>query len=212
MKNIFLIILSAMTVAAHAAPADEFTPQERQALVEIRAKMTASCKGQVDNMLRSALKKDAELLAKTPSVGAWLTDLLGDAEYCTCSMDRVMEKMTPRMFRSGTQAEGEAMGRLAGAECLLPKMKATFPGFCNGLLKDIVKNDTLEAQARAISNICGCVQKDVDAITPETLPLVMKATAVDGQVPQEKQAAQLKTSNSLIASLSRCGLGDLERK
>ncbi len=125
-------------------------------------------------------------------------------------MERSIEKMTPRMFRSGTQAEGEAIGRLAGAECLLPKMKATFPGFCSGLLKEIVKNDTLEPQASAISNVCGCVQKDVDAITPETLPLVMKATAVDGQAG--KDASQLRTSNSLIASLSRCGLGDLERK
>jgi hypothetical protein len=210
MKKILLTILSAIAIVTHAAAPDEFTPQERATLANLRQKMIASCKAQVNDMLESKLKGEKKL-AQVPSIAAWITGLVGGIEYCTCSMNKSFEKMTPQLLRYGTEAEGEVVGRRAGAECVLPKLQATFPGFCKGMLKETIESEGLSARPEAISDICGCVQKDIDAITPDTIELVMKSTAVDSKAMEANRGAQLN-QNSLIASMARCGIGDLGRK
>ncbi len=212
MKKIIVFILSTIAIFAQAAPADEFTPRERQELMQQRDKMIASCKTQVDDAMSEKLKKNEALLAKAPSVGVWMNELFKGSEFCTCSTDRIMGKMTPRLLRSGTQAEAEALGMQAAAECALPRMKTTFPAFCDSLLNGIVKSEAREVRPDAIANICGCVQTDVDAITPETLPLVMKATALEKQALDDKRETRPNTTISLGASFVKCGLGDLLRK
>jgi hypothetical protein len=212
MKRLLLIALGALSLTVHAASPNEFTAEERKVMASMRETMISVCRNGVEEQLRKKLKEEQETLNKVPSVGSWLTGLLGDAEYCTCSMDKTLAKMTPKMFRHGTQAEGEAIGRQAGAECLLPRMQATFSGFCNGMLREMVKNESLDVTPEATTNVCACVQKDVDAITPDTLELVMKATAADGQALKDKKAPNIRASKSLIGSMARCGIGDLGRK
>jgi hypothetical protein len=187
-KKILVLILTAFVLGAQAAPADDYTPKERQMLKDLRVKMIATCESQVDAIMKQKLKEEEALVAKLPTLSSWLADLLGTLDYCTCSMDKGIEKMTPYQFRYGTKADGQALGRLAGAECLLPRLKAGFPGFCNGMLKEASRSKGLETAPEAIADVCRCVQQDVDAITVDTLDSV-----------------------SLSGSLTRCGIGDLGR-
>ena len=180
--------------------ADDFTPAERATIAELRSDIETSCIEQLGN-------NPPEVPANAPAVALWLAGLATSKDYCACTGGLFEGRVTPELLRNGTEEQAVTLVRNAGADCVVAKLQATFQPFCRVFL-----DDARAAGGRAVpesdaNRFCDCVQSDLDELTAATFEPFVTTTISDYREYQKSGALPDRDSPSLLASMSRCGLG-----
>ncbi|GAB3358716.1 hypothetical protein GCM10027430_29430 [Lysobacter tyrosinilyticus] len=203
MKHPYLFIF--LSLLPTTSRADDFTPAERKAIAETRISLEQSCQSQLSRM--PSADSDAPTLAR------WLKSISTASDYCTCTAETFSRKVTPQMLRSGSSTQGAALVKQSGIECIVPKLKITFPAFCGDMVKDVTGNSVLSpTQAQTADKFCGCVQSGIDSINADNFTEFFRSTMSDYQSYVNTRELPPSSSPSLLATMQTCGIRDLKSK
>lgn len=201
MRRILLVSLVLHLAINQTVCAGEFTQKERKLLEEVRPQIVAQCSNTAKGVVQQVVA-DYGGLAETPSVKAWISAELLNDEFCSCSAERGISKMTPEFLRQSTPAQQRMLGRQSAIECVVPKVKSTFESFCKELMVDISKINSSINDDTA-SNFCSCVLPEVKALTPDSFETFYSAPfrQADGKLAATTEGK----SGSLFSAMRRCG-------
>lgn len=203
MKNLCLFVfLFSLPMTSWAG---DFTPAERKAVADIRSSLEQSCQAQLSRM--PSPNPDA------PALTRWLENISTASDYCACTSETFARKVTPQMLRSGSSEQGSALVKRSGIECIVPKLKTTFPAFCGDMIKDVTgRSDLSPTQAQTTEKFCECVQSGIDQIDADNFTEFSKTTIGDYQNYARTRELPPSGSPSLLATMQTCGIRGLKEK
>ena len=201
--SLFIALLSVASAAADTKPSTE----ERRAVSEFQAQFESSCRNQLEAKLREPHP------SPLPSLSKWLAEMAEPSTYCACTANLVAQGLTTEMLRSGLGPDGSALVKQSGIQCILPKLKATFPLMCRDMIRDVtgIGVDSTYREAVA-SEFCGCSRAAVDALSVTTFEPVMAATMRDYAEYQRSRNLPSPQGGSLIAQMNACGVTELRAR
>ncbi len=187
-------------VAATAAAASDFTPEERETLRQIQKVFEPSCiKGMKD--------KFASQPARTPMLANWMAQFASPGGVCRCVSDKVMQDITPELLRGPDPAA--ALKRLIaheGSVCTVSSLQASFPKLCNDLVTSLTPESIDRPDLTAIvGQTCSCMQTRIDALTPDSIQGYF-AAAIQGGGTLTAQDDPTDTLPSLKRDLRQCAV------
>ena len=206
-----LALLLPLAAAAATTATDSLTPAERKQVTGYQHEMETQCRKGLAPAIAREQGRDV------PALTRWIDQVFLEGDYCGCASARFVSEVTPRLMRTATPAEVTAFGMRVGAECMLPRLKASFPQFCQSLLEDAGVKYGLSADSQAqlrsdTPATCACVTSDLEKLGVDTLKTYMENTTRDNQAYRANGTLPGPGSASLLASFQRCGVFDLRAR
>ena len=175
---------------------------------DIRSQFEARCRSQLQGKLEPTAKSQAPV-----SIARWMSDIADPAEYCACATANFFDGMTPEFMRNATPEQSNARAKRAGTACVLPKLKASFTAFCNGMLREMTPAELRSPGGDEITaEMCRCTQPTIDAVTAESFEPFMAASLRDYAQYQRSRVLPAPGPQSLIAQMNECGFHGLRAR
>lgn len=205
MRHFIAIILLSVLWQVHAA---EFSSAEQKSIEIAADNFNTTCKIEMKAVLLQMEDK------KIPrSYANWAKILIDPLDYCSCGESKIRKLLTPEFIRSGDFQKGYASGLLIGAQCVLPKLKTSFPEFCQNFTAELMPHSRREGQSPAdVLQFCACLQTNVDRITEQDIAELAKAGNREVVASQASQEFMQKSLAALMKNMQRCGIVDLREK
>jgi hypothetical protein len=203
-RRVFAAIIAVFMVTGAAA--QEFTPEERESLKELRTRLESSC--QAPHQFMSTFWQQSGMAM--PAIAQWLDGTSDRAAHCACFSETSVKKMSPELLRQGSEQELAALLERSSTQCTVPRLKASYPANCPLIVREWGDDGRgATADSSAVAKVCECTQPSIDEITEDTAEAFSSQTIKDyasykktGQVPA--------TSRSLVGVMSRCGIAGLK--
>lgn len=195
-----IIALSALLCVTLVSAAD-FTAAEREKIAGLRNDIETGCKRDVTERLGAAAQG-----APVPAASRWLNDVANSPEYCGCTAQAFTDGLTPQML-NGSEIEARRLMRRSAVQCLLPKLKTSFPATCRLMVTEPLADGS--APPKVVENVdafCGCVQPAIEAVTVDNYDAFMRATMEDYAEYRKSGKLEAVTPGSLLLSMQLCGL------
>lgn len=206
MKPFFIAII--FLFSSWQVIAAELSKAEQATVESAIANFNTSCKIEMKAALLQLEDK------KIPrSYANWAKILIDPLEYCSCGANKLRKLATPEFVRNTNPDVGYSNGLLIGAQCVLPKLKTSFPEFCENFSAELFPNSRRDGQPMPeVLQFCTCLQGDVDNINEQDIIEMAKYGEKNSQTTPSSQEFIQKALAALIKNMQRCGISNLREK
>lgn len=200
MKVAIAVLLLTFALQVGAAPG--FTAAERATVSDLVAQVHAGCEEQM-----ASVRTDA---GNQPAVPRGLPELFAIQEwrgYCPCLARMFQQEITPTLLRTGTEQDDVLAVKKAATACAVVRMKEVLPSACRAMLEGMRQATSTSRDGVAADQFCGCVQRDVDRVTPASFDAFFRGTMADYADYRRTGKLASGPGPSLLGTMQRCGIG-----
>lgn len=197
-------ILVLVMIFSSSVNASEFTQQEKNEILNLRLQIDESCKTNLKSIPAVEGIKDANKML------AWINELANSSDYCYCLGQKFQENISPELMRNGSEQDGKNLILNSGKLCMIEKLKATTPNFCQAFLLDMKNISKDSKKIHKLEEVCSCVQKSIDSISIENFDQFTSQTVIDYREYRDTGKLSSTNANSLLGSMNNCGMKKLK--